>query len=319
VAFDIGPRRVFTYWEPRGAVTPYLQLCRETWDRSLGGAEIITLDLSNVEEHIGPGALDLDVLSRMSKMMQKDAAMVAVLHRQGGLFLDMDTLLAGDLTSMVRWLRRTGLVSFGGHIGAIAARPGTELLARWLANVQANIRRVASGEVDPTAVRWDYLGNAPLNDALREFRNRSFPRSLVLRGGGAGTPRTTQSDAATRAHPAGSAAARPRARVRWKTLVRPIDRALSRPAMAPHLKLLERRGFIAELGTGGKEGLDPVSLYLRFWFEDSGTVADVFRPGVDAVALHNSWTPDWYQGLTRDEVLAHGCLLSRSLVYLLSR
>ena len=300
-------------------VTPYLQLCRQTWDRSLGGAEIVTLDLSNVEEHIGAGTLDLDALSRVSKPIQKDAAMVAVLHRHGGLFLDMDTLLAGDLTSMVRWLQRTGLVSFGGHLGAIAARPGTELLSRWLANVQANLRRVASGEVDPTAVRWDYLGNAPLNDALREFRNRSFPRSLVLRGGGAGTPRTTQSDAATRAHPAEGAAASPWATVRLKDLARRIDRVLSRPAMAPHLKLLDRRGFIAELGTGGKEGLDPMSLYRGFWFECGGTVADVFRPGVDAVALHNSWTPDWYRGLTREEVLAHGCLLSRSLAYLLSR
>jgi hypothetical protein len=319
MAFDSGPRRVFTYWEPRGAVTPYLQLCRETWSRSLGGAEIVTLDLSNVEEHIGAGTLDLDALSRVSKMMQKDAAMVAVLHRHGGLFLDMDTLLAGDLTSMIRWLRRTGLVSFGGHIGAIAARPGTELLARWLANVQANLRRVASGDVDPTAVRWDYLGNAPLSDAIREFRNRSFPRSLVLRGGGAGTPRTTQSDAAARVHPAEGAAASPGATARWKGLALRIDRALGRPAMAPHLKQLDRRGFIAELGTGGREGLDPESLYRRFWFEGGGTVADVFRPGVDAVGLHNSWTPDWYQGLTRDEVLAHGCLLSRSLAHLLSR
>lgn len=42
MAVGSGPRRVFTYWEPRGAVTPYLELCRETWDRSLAGAEIVT-------------------------------------------------------------------------------------------------------------------------------------------------------------------------------------------------------------------------------------------------------------------------------------
>lgn len=318
MAVESGPRRVFTYWEPRGAVTPYLQLCRETWDRSLGGAEIVTLDLSNLEEHIGAGVLDLDALSRVAKPLQKDAAMVAVLHRHGGLFLDMDTLLAGDLASMVRWLRRTGLVLFGGHIGAVAARPGTEFMARWLANVQANLRRVASGEIDPTAVRWDYLGNAPLNDAIREYRNRSLPRRLVLRGGRAASPSTKESDAAARVGPAEGDAASPRATARGKGLALRIDRALGRPAMAPHLKHLDRRGFIAEIGTGGKEALDPASLYRRFWFEDGGTVADVFRPGVDAVGLHNSWTPDWYRRLTRDEVLGHGCLLSRSLAHLLS-
>jgi hypothetical protein len=297
-------------------VTPYLQLCRETWDRSLGGAEIVTLDLVNLEEHIGAGALDLDALSRLPKMSQKDAAMVAVLHRHGGVFLDMDTLLAGDLTSMVGWLARTGVVSFGSHVAAIAARPGTELLGLWLAIIQANIARVASGEVDPAAVRWDYLGNAPLNDALQELGARSFPRRLVRRRSGVGTSRFCHSDAATQPQPAAAAAAGPVATPRWKDLARRIDRALW---MGPHRKLLDRRGFIAELGKHGAEGLDPMSLYRRFWFEGDGTIEDVFRPGVDVVALHNSWTPNWYQALTRDEVLAHDCLLSRSLAYLLSR
>ncbi len=36
--------KVFTFWEPRGAVTPWLQLCRDTWHRGVVGAEIVTLD-----------------------------------------------------------------------------------------------------------------------------------------------------------------------------------------------------------------------------------------------------------------------------------
>jgi hypothetical protein len=31
------------------------------------------------------------------------------------------------------------------------------------------------------------------------------------------------------------------------------------------------------------------------------------------VGLHNSWTPHWYSSLSEDEVLAHDCLLSRTL------
>ena len=99
-----------------------------------------------------------------------------------------------------------------------------------------------------------------------------------------------------------------------------IDAVLGRPATAPHLKQLDRRGFIAEVGRSGDAVADPRSLHRRFWFEDEGgTVGDVFRPGVDAVALHTSWTPDWYRELSREEVLANGCLRSRSLAHLLSR
>ena len=99
-----------------------------------------------------------------------------------------------------------------------------------------------------------------------------------------------------------------------------IDAVLGRPAMAPHLKQLDRRGVHRR---GRKErrrrGRSPVAL-SPLWFEDEGgTVGDVFRPGVDAVALHTSWTPDWYRELSREEVLANGCLLTRSPAHLLSR
>jgi len=52
--------RVFTFWEPRGQMTPYLQLCRETWDKSLTDCEIVVLDYSNLADYIGTGTLDRD-------------------------------------------------------------------------------------------------------------------------------------------------------------------------------------------------------------------------------------------------------------------
>lgn len=314
-----GARRVFTYWEPPGAVTPYLAMCRETWDRSLGGAEVVTVDLASVERWAGPGALDLDTLARVPKAMQKDAVLVAVLHRQGGLFLDMDTLLTGDLGAMTAGLRRAGMVGFGDHLGAVAARPGTELLGRWLTRVQANLARVASGEVDPAVVRWDYLGNAPLDDTLDALRDRAFPRRLVRNVGRSGTARPTRSDAAARGEPWTAGGRAPGVRGIALAVGRRVDRAVSRPAMAHHRGRLDRRGFIAEIGATDSPVPDPIAQYRRFWFAETPpvAVADVLRPGVDAVALHNSWTPDWYQRLGRDQVLANPCLLSRCLAHLL--
>lgn len=45
---------VFTFWEPRGAVTPWLQLCRDTWRRGLDSDAVVTLDYANLGEYLPP-------------------------------------------------------------------------------------------------------------------------------------------------------------------------------------------------------------------------------------------------------------------------
>ena len=76
-------------------------------------------------------------------------------------------------------------------------------------------------------------------------------------------------------------------------------------------------GFIAESRYLEGAAITGVEKHLRFWFEDDIDTNEVIRPGARIVALQNSWTPDWYKELSRDEVLAHDCLLSRVLKQLL--
>jgi mannosyltransferase OCH1-like enzyme len=86
-------KTIFSFWEPTGSMTPYLELCVRTWKRNLPGYEIIFLDYSNLGNYLPEGTYEMTVLKRLPLMMQKDAVMVAVLKEHGGIFMDADTLV----------------------------------------------------------------------------------------------------------------------------------------------------------------------------------------------------------------------------------
>lgn len=51
--------------------------------------------------------------------------------------------------------------------------------------------------------------------------------------------------------------------------------------------------------------------YTKFWFEEKHHLKDLDL--TELLMLHNSWTPEWYKQLTREEVLNHDCTLSNIL------
>jgi len=111
-------KTIYSFWEPYGNMTPYLKLCRRTWERNIPDYEIIFLDYSNIGLYLPEGTYDMTVLRRLTLMMQKDAIMVAVLKEHGGVFMDADTMVTGDIARLVRMLRLrdTEVVMFGTHL-----------------------------------------------------------------------------------------------------------------------------------------------------------------------------------------------------------
>lgn len=51
--------------------------------------------------------------------------------------------------------------------------------------------------------------------------------------------------------------------------------------------------------------------YQKFYFEDNYTINDFQQTNM--IMLHNSWTPDWYRKLNKDDVLKQKCTLSNIL------
>ncbi len=73
-----------------------------------------------------------------------------------------------------------------------------------------------------------------------------------------------------------------------------------------------KAAFTPELNHFKNRG-DVTDNYLKFWFSEDRSLEDVFYKDQILIALHNSWTPAWYQNLSRTEILEHPCLLSQLL------
>ena len=301
--------RFFTFWEPRGAVTPWLQLCRDTWRRGLPSAEVVTLDYANLDEYLPPGTLDIATLRRFPLMSVKDAIMVAILHRHGGMFIDMDTLIVDDVAPVLRTLDRSALLNFGGNLSFVGGRAGAPVLALWLERVRERIAMAAAGRIDAATADFSFIAYLPLDEVYAHLRERALHRRLI-RGTAAG--RKFWEQVARIKPPPGKRGSL------LRRLPRRIEWELTRRSIARHMVQLDTGGFFAELQADRDLTLDRVAQYRRFWYDTETPVETVVRPGVRIVGLHNSWTPPWYAALSREEVLAHDSLLSRTLRRLLT-
>lgn len=52
--------------------------------------------------------------------------------------------------------------------------------------------------------------------------------------------------------------------------------------------------------------------YKKFYFESNFTLNDI-KDKTNMLMLHNSWTPDWYKKLSKEDVLKQNCTLSNIL------
>lgn len=168
--------KIFSFWEPKGSMTPYLELCRKTWKRNLPDYEIIFLDYSNIGRYLPEETYDMNVLRSLSLMMQKDAIMVGVLKEHGGVFMDADTLVTADISPLVRLLKYTEAVMFGHHCAFLASRPGAHLLALWQKIIQERLNYLGQDSDQALQLKWDYLANSALDEAMDEMiaRQGSF-------------------------------------------------------------------------------------------------------------------------------------------------
>ena len=213
--------------------------------------------------------------------------MITVLHRHGGLFMDMDTLVVDDISPIFLTLRRTGVVMFEQHLAFVIAKPGAALMTLWLEAVKRNLDRIATGDVDPATVPWDYLGNAPLTSAYFELRKSSILLRTIRRAAAIG--RRLWPVARTAAQTSSSNPTMvPPTPPRWKR----VERAPIRASVADQIVMLDRskHGFIAEVRNQVGARLSQSELYRRFWFKGDADTSKVFRPGVRVIALHHSWT-----------------------------
>lgn len=181
--------RIFCFWEPRNRIPAYLKLCMETWRKFLPHYEIVLLDYGNLCEWIEEDDLDLETLKTLPMSAQADALRAMLLYRHGGLWLDLDTVVT-SLNGIAFLERADSFTLINKHIAVISvSRPRHPIVAEWLRNIRLRLKfarwyrastsrlvrfaRIAISHFfhtrPPLTNTWDFMGNAPLEFALRKY------------------------------------------------------------------------------------------------------------------------------------------------------
>ena len=167
------PRRIWAYWEnpPGQTRSEYLDLCEQTWRRHCGDDfEITCVTPESVEQH----APNLpSQWSRIPCMAHKaDYLRAVLLHRNGGIWLDADTIVLQNLREMTDRLDASGSDFLGcgrpgnrPSNGIFAAKPGSLLLERYIAAMNEFLE--TRGE--DLRFRWTELGYSLLWPLTREY------------------------------------------------------------------------------------------------------------------------------------------------------
>jgi len=311
-------KTIFSFWEPKGSMIPYLELCRRTWQRNLPDYEIIFLDYSNIDLYLPEGTYDITVLKKLPLMMQKDAIMIAVLKEHGGIFMDADTLVTGDIAPLVDMLMDTEVVMFSTHAGFMAARPGSHLLTLWYKEIQGKLNFLGEMKDKAPQLSWDFFSNSAMADVMDKMieslgsfhmMQKHIEVKFVL-----AYLKITKDQKLLA----------PRLKVLMSrignTLMRRKRALYFRTAFRRYLTMLDRLeyGFIPEAIYFATRRNTPEEKYWKFWFDNHIDIKKVFRPNQTVIGLHNSWTHQWYKELSEKDVLENEALLSRTLKHLLT-
>lgn len=292
-------KNVFCFWEPAGEIPAYLDLCIQTWRRAFAGFNIIHLNHSNLRDYVSSAALPWQTLRRLTLSQQKDAISIAVLKKHGGIFMDADTIAVCEPSWILKTLEQAEVVLFGYHLGFVAARRNSNFLSRWLSQIQARLALLDGLEFSPEDVPWDYTGYESFQEVIDQLAGIDRQPAVQL-ADDAAAPWAVRLKARTKVQ-------RLRCRILLSTVLKRRIRMLDRC----------RCGFIVEAVANPASCRNPKDAYRDFWFSKAASLDRVFSKKQTVIGLHNSWTPDWFLNLSKEEVLEHECMLSKTLRHLL--
>ena len=260
--------KVFTFWEPKAAVPGYIRLCMKTWEKNLAGYETVVLDYGNLGDYLSEEEIAAVVDKRMTFAMQSDCIRCAVLRRNGGIWLDADTVLtkpldgrfsAAETTMIARRDDDGRFANYGAFINA--PKPGAKFLDAWYEELTGHValarefrasalKRLFRRREWRNIRRWDWCVNAIIDPIADKWLGD------------------------------GTAAKGAYAYVDKRTI-----------------------GALPEedLTTGGD--LDRALAYMKYWFEP-GDPAAATKNCAGILMLHNSWTPAKFLAMSEDEFAA---------------
>lgn len=172
---------IFTFWEPKENIPAYVKLCMQTWRMFLNEYRIVTLDYHNLNQWLDEETIEQILSKNMSLAIQADAIRVALLEKNGGIWMDADTIITSS--EFLKYCNTKSLVMIGDkdaidpHVAFMKAPKDLYLLKRWLKHIKARVKFFKSVQkLKPfkflikrkwkKAHAWDFLGNGIINPLL---------------------------------------------------------------------------------------------------------------------------------------------------------
>lgn len=271
-------KRIWTFWEPKANIAPYIDLCMKTWEKFLPDYEVIVCDFDNLHEYMDKKTYESIVFKKMSLAKQSDAIRAALIAQNGGIWMDADTIITkrdfidnaqGNDVIMVGGKRpKTGKTFvYGAFIYAV--RSGTDFMNEWFHALPFRIskyRLLSKSKILRKLFRkqwkacenWDYCVNAIIDDMAVKYAPPQF--LLIDKDDVDALPEYTS----------------------------PLN----------------------------KNWISSQDLYEKFYF-GPGDANEVLRKSGGIIMLHNSWTPEKYRKMSAKEFLSQDILLADLLRTLL--
>lgn len=155
---------VWTYWE--GPQPPYIQLCLSTIRSKLyRNCCYHHVNSYNIGQYIPEGVLHPNWHSIRELGVKSDCVRAAVLYLYGGLYIDADTIMLKDPTTVIDQSAEASFMVWRNPpdrviAGYLYCKPGSSVAKRWLDNINA---KLAEGKW-----AWTELGEQCLTPVVRD-------------------------------------------------------------------------------------------------------------------------------------------------------
>lgn len=179
----VGASPVWMYWEdaPGRSLPAYLSLCRDTVRAHLSpDQDLHVLDRTSALAWLPD--LDEEVWNRLQSPVQRsDYVRTRLVYRYGGLWIDADCIAVAELGTLRSYLDQRDLASWGWDVrrrffnNLFLARPGAEMLARWIESQDRILRDAA----DWSTLSWSALGTDATHPFLARMVYANMPAPIV--------------------------------------------------------------------------------------------------------------------------------------------
>jgi hypothetical protein len=288
--------KIFTFWEPKEKIPAYIKLCMQTWKKFLPEYEIIIVDYSTLEKYLGKNFFDDILYKDFPLMLQADAIRCALLKKHGGIWIDADTIItSNEINNYLNISSKFVLIGY--HVAFIKADKDCSILNSWIKLIKNRISFYKNNKNNLLYV---------IGKFIKKLQNFNFPGSNILFRNKLlyKLEKFLHTELFLRMK-------------RWNYFGNDILRKVL--VNNKNFFSIDRIKIKALPEEIYKDKINnPEENYRNFYFRNDYS-KDVLNNTKGIILLHNSWTPEKYKKMSKEEFLNQNNTLSNILKTILAK